>query len=323
MHHPTPSNLTKTLEDISDARLSSYRSFFSPSNDAELYGLYCWNDSISSCFMRLIGVTEVTLRNRFHGVISQHMSHGTSNPNNSNDWFNHIGLLGKSKKNIEKITHDITWPSGQYTATPKNPPVSPNQVIANMTFGFWPILLDCKSLPWGDLLPLIIPNHRYSSHKNYWASQINIDGLYERLCKVRDLRNRVAHFEPLWKLKDIFEEKRSKKGSTIVPAIEYPSPQTAAESLHRLNVLYNRTTQLLFWLSKERAQAFMLSEVNQTATYLLTEKAIHDFKIQKVVTEAKLNSLTKSWGMKLILKERRPIWVYQNKKLVGRYYPEP
>jgi len=72
MYNPTPLNLLSSLDSISAARLSSYRRFFIPASDSELYGLYCWNEVLSTNFMRLTGIVEVALRNRFHLALSQY-----------------------------------------------------------------------------------------------------------------------------------------------------------------------------------------------------------------------------------------------------------
>lgn len=326
MYNPIPASLPKTLEDISHARLSSYREFFLPQNDSELYGIYCWNEVLSSCFMRLIGSVEVTLRNRIHLVLSQHIARtragrfvGTPD---SNDWYNHVGLRGKSSEKIWEITHDKHWDQQQRRKiyTPKAVPVSPNSVISGMTFGFWAPILDLR-LPWNSLLPQIIPNHRYASQPAHWNNQAHVGQVYERIVRVRDIRNRVSHFEPLWKIKDILEEKRQRTG--VVVNVEFPAPTNETEALARLNMLYQRVQQLLYWLSKERAEDFMHSELHQTTQWLMTKEALSNFKHGYQARNARLGSISKSWGMKLVLMDRKPIQIYHNSKIVGRYYPTP
>ncbi len=325
MYNPIPVSLSKTLDDISQARLSSYKAFFLPNDNNELYGLYCWNEALSSCFMRLIGVVEVTLRNRIHLILSQHVAQ--SHPNqftgnhNSNDWYNLVGLRGKSLDKVKEITHDKRWDALQrrnvYTA--KAVPISPNSVISSMTFGFWAPILDLN-LPWNSLLPQIIPNHRYANQPNHW-NNAHVGQVYERIVRVRDIRNRVSHFEPLWKLKDIYEEKKQAPGVSI--NVEFTAPKNEDEALDRLNMLYKRVQQLLYWLSKERAADFEHSELHQTAQWMMTKEALSHFKQGYRASNARLGSFSKSWGMKLMLMERKPIHIYHKSKLVGRYYPTP
>lgn len=56
-------------QDLSLPRLSSYQHFFKPESPIELYGHYCWNEAISAAFFRLIGIVEITLRNKLHSAL--------------------------------------------------------------------------------------------------------------------------------------------------------------------------------------------------------------------------------------------------------------
>lgn len=323
MYNPTPLNLAPSLEAISSARLSSYQRFFSPASPEELYGLYCWNEVLSSNFMRLTGIVEVALRNRFHVTLSQYaMAHHQSRiigTADSNNWFEVIGLSGKSEEKVKDITHNSYWDKiakrKQYT--PKLHPVSPNNVIASMTFGFWAPLLDLP-LDWRTIIPKLLPNHKYASNPAHWSKH-HVGTVYARLETVRSLRNRVAHFEPLWKLPDIYEEKKVARGTTV--SVEYPAPQNEAEVLVRLNMLYQRLTQLLHWLSSDRAKDHSQTEFHQKTLYLMTQGALDSFKKGYLQKEVRLSSMTKSWGMKLVMNERMPVQVLHKQKPIGNFYP--
>lgn len=324
MHHIVPRSLTKTLEDISHARLSSYRSFFNPPCDEALYGLYCWNETLSACLMRLIGVLEISLRNKFHVALSTRMwTPGVSvGIQSSNDWYNHVRLSGKSEAQVQKITHRIVR-RGQ-PPVPRTPAPSPNQVVASLTYGFWPRLLDLshdksgKPIDWGQLLLQVVPYHQQRT-PSHWKRQAHQDSIYARLDMVGGLRNRVAHFEPIWKLKDLKEEKRERPGVTV--GAELPAPQTVEEAIERLGLLFRRTSQLLFWLSKDRAVDFAESETNHIAKYLLTKDALNRYQRMSPAKNARLSSVSKSWGMKLVLRDNTPIIVYDKLLAIGRYYP--
>lgn len=324
MYNPTPLNLPGSLDAISAARLSSYRRFFRPSSDAELYGLYCWNEILSANFMRLSGILEVSLRNRFHLALSRYaMAHhgpkiiGSADANN---WYEVLSLGGKSAEKVKAVTHEKSWSKAQNRPvyTTKRQPVSPNQVIANMTFGFWAPLLELR-LPWDSIIPTIFPHHRYATNAAHWNNQKNIGTVRARLETVRSLRNRVAHFEPLWKLPDIKEEKKEAKGVAV--KVEFPAPTNEAEVLARLNMLYRRITQTLHWLSTHRASDHAQSEFHQKTLYLMTQDALDEFKCGQARSDVKLGSLTKSWGMKLMLQDRKPIQISHRQKVIGNFYP--
>lgn len=324
MHYVTPVSLAKSLDDISQARLSSYRTFFAPKDDAALYGIYCWNEAISSCFMRLIGVLEISMRNRFHNALSARLwnptvSHGS---NASNDWYNRLPLGKKSDDQIKAMTH-VRIKGG--ALVPKSKPPSPNKVVAGLMYGFWSKLLDVHSdsagnkIDWGKLLVDIVPNHHQRTD-SYWRKQSHQDVLYARIELVGDLRNRVAHFEPLWKLRELKEEKRERPGQPK-PAVLAPAPANAAEAILRLQELYWRTSQLLHWVSKERAADFADSETNHLAHYLMTSDALDWYQQPLPRQDARLSAVTKSWGLKLKLRDRSPVWISDKSRLVGRFYP--
>ncbi|PBK51306.1 hypothetical protein C6380_05170 [Pseudomonas syringae pv. actinidiae] len=322
MYNPTPFNLTPSLDAISTARLSTYRQFFNPNSDEELYGIYCWNEMLSSNILRLIGSVEVTLRNRFHTLLSQHAHTSqwayTGTPD-SNDWYSHAGLTGKSEDKVKAITHDSrydrTLRTKVYVAKPY--PISPNKVVSSMTFGFWAPLLDV-GLPWKTLLPQIFPRHRYASVPNFW-NQAAIGTIYERLNAVRDIRNRVAHFEPIWKIKDMPEEVRPTRG--VTPRVELPAPTNEAEALVRLQTMYDRIVQLLYWMSADRAADYRTTELHQKSSYLLTQDGLDHFKSVSATQTYRMSTLTKSWGMKLVFQQRKPLQLTHKGKVVGHFFP--
>ena len=326
MYNPTPLNLAPSLDAISSARLSSYNKFFSPVSQEELYGLYCWNEVLSANFMRLTGIVEVALRNRFHLTLSQyamanHKSRiiGTAD---SNNWYEVIRLSGKSEEKVRNITHDSYWDKTMRRKiyTPKPYPVSPNSVIASMTFGFWAPLLDL-TLNLQTIIPTIFPNHKYASNAAHWSNQQNVGTVYARLESVRSLRNRVAHFEPLWKLPDISEEKKVAKGRPV--KVEYPAPTNEIEVLARLNMLYLRVTQVLHWLSSDRAKDHSQTEFHQKTLFLMTQEGLDSFRRGYLHEEVRLSSMTKSWGMKMVMSGRKPIQLLHKQKVIGNFYPAP
>ncbi|MEC8900461.1 MAG: Abi family protein, partial [Pseudomonadota bacterium] len=194
-----PSNIQQTHIDISHARLSSYQNFFQCHDPQEVYGIYCWNEAISGALFRLISITEVVMRNRFHVALSQHFYSAMSvGSYEANDWYNHVGLTNKSQVKVRGVTHKPPSRRGQQW-TPKRPMPTSNDVVSQMTFGFWLKLLDARA-PWENLIPNVLPGHRHRE-ASHWKKLRNQDALYARIDLVNRLRNRIAHFEPVWKQK--------------------------------------------------------------------------------------------------------------------------
>lgn len=310
-----PLNIQQTLDDISVARLSTYRSFFPNTSHQEAYGIYCWNEALSSTLFRLISITEIVMRNRFHKALSLHCS---GNPAvvgmpDANDWFNHIALPHKSKDKIKKATEKHTKSRGWQ---PRVPPPSPNDVVSQMTFGFWPALLNSR-LPWGSLLPSIVPGHRYTTPA-HWAARRNQDALYTRIDLVNQLRNRIAHFEPVWKQGNILEEKRQRKNQSA-PAIVIPAPTNPADAINMLHERHNRTAELLRWLSPDRADDYRRSYVHDHFLWICSLEGLDAYRTLKPGYELPLARFKRDFNS--IARRGDMVRVRRSDGTMGTYYP--
>ena len=272
--------------------------------------------------MRLLGILEIILRNRFHATLSQYAWDPNTSVGieHSNDWYMKLyrpfgpGGGSTSDKNLKKKIGSL------------GNPASPNKVIAGMTYGFWPHVLDKLSdnagvaVPWDTLIPKILPNH-HQQDATYWGVQAHQDALFARIELVGDLRNRVAHFEPLWKFGVELSETRARQSSprTLVAA----APTTIPETLKRLRLSYRKTTQLLNWLSKSRAAEYRESENHQALEWLMTEDSLSHFKNLPAHQKVRLSSLTKAWGLKSELQSTKFAVVTYKNVPIGRYYSAP
>ena len=267
-----PHNIQQTHQDISLARLSSYQHFFQVTDPDEVYGIYCWNEAISGALFRLISITEVVMRNRFHHALSLYADQSFSpvGHTTSNDWYNHIPLSGKSQDKIRKETHVCR--KGKWLAKHKTP--SANDVVSRMTFGFWPNLLD-SNVPWGPLLPQIVPGHRHKT-ESHWKVLKNQDALYARIELVNKLRNRIAHFEPVWKQGVLRQEKRQRQNQK--PAVVQLAPMTPEQALARLSLLHDRTLELLKWFSPDRAKDYENSYVRSHFDWLCSTEGLRSYQ---------------------------------------------
>lgn len=332
MHHLLPQDLNDALDDISPARLSNYVSFFAPATPAEIYGLYCWNDALSSRIMRLTGIIEIILRNRFHVALSRKYWNPAESRGNvdSNDWYLKLykpyAPYNRQNTGDKKIRDKL----GEFVNQ-----ASPPKVISGMTFGFWPRVLDAKRtsgftpaglivpkmpVPWDVLLPQIVPGHHQFTPA-YWGAQAHQDALFARIDLVNSLRNRVAHFEPLWKFPPELEEKRERHG--IKPQVIASEPVTIEHMLGRLRRSYRRTTQLLLWLSKSRATAYEHSENHQALDWLMSKSALDHFRSLPAHREVRLSSLSRNWDLKSELRTSGFVLITEKGANIGRYYSGP
>ncbi|MEZ8967645.1 Abi family protein [Vibrio breoganii] len=306
-------------QDLSPPRLSSYGHFFKPKSPTELYGHYCWNEAISAAFFRLIGIAEITLRNKLHSALSQHYYNPKSvGSKHSNDWYKHLDLNQRSKENILKITHKRK--KGKWH--PKNPPLSHDDVISRLTYGFWPKVLDIqkdianKPVPWGQIIPTIIPYHRYKTD-GYWKKVKHQDILYARLEMVGSMRNRIAHFEPIWKQGALFEETRERQNK--VPKKLENAPTSDKEALDRLILIHERIQELLGWLSSSRLKNYQNSYTFRQLNWLLSVsgKATYlDLQGQNQLSQTEFKR-----NMTSIVSKQKTFAITKKNDVVGIFYP--
>lgn len=306
------------VQALSHARLSNYRSFFGAADDAEALGLYQWNEELSGVLFRTISLVEVVLRNQFHRAMS--LRYGAVGGHGSKDWFAHVALDLHSKSKIMDITH---YRQGQQML-PRVPVPSPDDVVSRLTFGFWPHLLDLKkdvnhqAVDWGPILVDVLPGHR-QRQATYWAKLKHRDALFARLDLCNELRNRIAHHEPIWKLGPLLSEGRPRRGVPL--AIQAPAPATPADALARLQLLYGRVVELLSWLSPALSEQHVASEMHlrclsllQFNTLKVYQRAAPPVEID-LAAQVNLRALRKA--LRYASRHRQPVLVKDGHRVIG------
>jgi hypothetical protein len=306
------------IQALSHARLSNYRSFFGAADDAEALGLYQWNDELSAVLFRTISLMEVVLRNQFHHAMSHR--YGAVGGQGSRDWYAHVALSPLSKSKIQDITH---YKRGAQLL-PRVPAPSPDDVVSGLTFGFWPHLLDLKvdlhhqPVSWGPILVDVLPGHR-QRQASYWAKVKHRDSLFARLDLCNELRNRIAHHEPIWKLGPLMTEGRSRPGSPLT--IQAAAPTTPADALNRLRMLYDRITELLGWLSPAVATQHLAGDMHLRCVNLLQLDTLGEFR--RALPPAEINlaivpnlrSLRKA--LRYAARRKQPVLIKDGHRLIG------
>lgn len=270
-----PSNVSETVTHISKDRLDSYRNYFNLISDEECLGLYLWNDALSSSFFKLVSIFEVSLRNTIHKELSrQFNTNRTQGSAFDNDWYEHLitnNYVNEiSKKHIRKATHIKTRTRRKATLIPKRPVTSPGKVIASQSFGFWGGLIEntTSNVDWKSVLFNGLKGH-FASNITYWT-QSSIDDFIERLSEVNELRNRIAHHEPIWK----FTEIKHHRTKTII----YSAATNPSESLTRMMTLNSRICRILGWISEDRKNDYLNSHYKRHFDWLVSQQAIDTYK---------------------------------------------
>jgi len=206
---------------ISKARLSSYGQIVRKKNKKNLVAAYLWNKHVSSAVYPILQCLEITLRNALHEAGSKHFL--------ASDWYDRAMKYGGDEKFIsqastleikffrksagyKKVQGKKAWVSNhenmlrnvknKLLRDGKN--ITPDAVISETMFGFWVGLFedaysgtDPKKTIWPHIEPTIFPNIATSNRKL----------AHNKLLKLKTLRNRMSHHEPIWKDKNVIDDK--------------------------------------------------------------------------------------------------------------------
>ena len=176
-------------------RLTRYLAFTNGGRQQAIQ-LYEHNTRISKAMFGIIQPLEIAFRNVVHGTLAS----GLGRP----DWYDAGILVNPDLDSIEKARKSLWfW----------NKTETPDRIVAELTFGFWVRLLNKnyeKSL-WVPHLYKCFP-HRPNPDRHK---------VQERFIKIRDLRNRVAHHEP------IFFRRLERDYERVLTALEWICPVSA------------------------------------------------------------------------------------------------
>ena len=162
---------------LSEERLHGYLAATAGDLDAAI-ALYEWNGAISSALFEVLGDVEVIVRNALHDSLREWHARGPL----GGEWHeNAHGLLA------DREMTDIVTAKLRLQRSRKS--VSPGAIVAELNFGFWRYLLTKKysSTIWPAVGRMAFPNMDHRRPQLLWA----------RMGRLNDLRNRIAHHEPI------------------------------------------------------------------------------------------------------------------------------
>ncbi len=151
-------------------------------NKTDALVAYSWNIELSQVLYPAIQIFEITLRNSLHRAITATYQ--------TEYWFDAPFLDSKEKIVIEQAKNSLKK---------VNKKVEPGKVIAELSFGFWTSLFDIRyehnQILWPKLLKSVfqyLPKRHRT--RQYLSRELN---------RIRNLRNRIFHFEPIWHWQDL------------------------------------------------------------------------------------------------------------------------
>lgn len=196
---------------ISQARLEAHRP--PGGTDLEMLTNYYWNISLCKALYPAVHALEISLRNSIHLAASvQYVTPF---------WFDHSGVL--MDQQLERVR------AARNELALKNKPQTPDDIVAQLMFGFWVSLFnspyECSPPPaptdrvaWHDVAnqPSQLFQEVFPNVPNAMRSRKKVS---RRLNKVLHLRNRIMHHETIWKYTDL-----SRRHDEILEMIGWINP---------------------------------------------------------------------------------------------------
>lgn len=333
-----PDNYNLLFEALSEPRIGAYKNYFGNSlTDAQLFGCYQWNESISLTFFKLITIIEIVMRNRMHEALSSHYFnhtkkivnntrtsnskwtydlHTTQGHQQSCNWYNAVDSASNSILNslsLSKIHSKTHNSRGKAIAANRAP--SPDDIVSSLSFGFWSSLVDkCPDLNWDNLLVSIFPKHR-TSNSNQWNSPIEQKKLSYRLDLIRDFRNRIAHHEPIWKFSELLSEQPPLRNGQIVTGTPRPildqASTTPQNSIRRLRNIYNKHLEFLKWMSKDIHDDIKASSLHTHLLWLCSDQGLEAHLDRNTLTSTSMKTSQFKRELQSILRGKKKAFLHK------------
>src|SRR3990167_330396 len=171
---------------FSQERLEGYLSHTHCNNSKnEALIAYSWNIELSQAFYPALQILEIALRNSLDKSITENFQ--------TEQWFELPFLHEKERAKINKA---------KKTLKEKKKELTPGRIVAELSFGFWASLFDIRyehdQTLWPKLIKPAFPFlPKAQRTRNFLSRELN---------KIKFLRNRVFHYEPIWHWKDLSQQ---------------------------------------------------------------------------------------------------------------------
>jgi hypothetical protein len=125
---------------------------------------------------------EVAFRNRLHDALKTHFGMAA--------WFDMPWVLLRERQKVTDAKAELQK---------RQAPLEPDRIIADLSFGFWTSLLSSAydQVVWNQRAVI---RHALPHMPNHLRTRRRIS---DRMHRLRLLRNRVFHYEPIWHWRDL------------------------------------------------------------------------------------------------------------------------
>ena len=170
--------LAELQPSLSTVRLARYQS---PTGDAlETAVNYLWNVALAEALFCSLNAVEIALRNGLHKTLT----HQFGTPS----WYDQTGLLDPAQQNSIAVVKQRIQSYGD--------PVTPDRVVSELMFGFWVVILsrNYEGRLWRGGGSAALKGAFQRIPKRQRQRQT----IHQQYNKIRELRNRVFHYEPIF-----------------------------------------------------------------------------------------------------------------------------
>ncbi len=175
----------KLTQALSHERLSAYARRAPGQGNRVLFAHYAWNMALSESLYPVLQALEVLLRNTVDNAARHYFGKA--------DWYDDSRIIQhpNDRSSIDKARRILNR---------QNKPIEPGRIIAELNFGFWTSLFDRRyeQVLWPRMLKTTFP---------YMPRRIRTrQTLSKRFHRIRILRNRIFHHEPIWYWQDLLQQ---------------------------------------------------------------------------------------------------------------------
>ncbi|ELY3759819.1 Abi family protein [Cronobacter universalis] len=274
---------------ISKARLKTYIALTNHATLEECIGAYVWNKRVGAALFPLLQCLEVTLRNGIHNAASAHFNnpawfdpltklagHDYFNsfmlqyPHLVNDFYRkNISSGSRKNKRVWISRHESMLKQAKEKLKSSHKPQHADAIVAELMLGFWVGMfeknyhaLNSSDRLWPHLESVVFPNLLPSERRH--------GDILNKLLPIKDLRNRVAHHEPIWK---------------------HASVGNSVAAIKMLMTLIDDIVFLINGISRERADMLHESGIEGMARAICRKESLDFYLAGRISKEISLRRL--------------------------------
>nr|WP_314602441.1 Abi family protein [uncultured Enterobacter sp.] len=274
---------------ISKARLQTYIALTNNATPGECIGAYVWNKRVGAALFPLLQCLEVTLRNGIHNAASAHFSNPawfdpltklaghdyfsssiTQYPHLSNDFYRkNISSGSRKNKKIWTSRHENMLKQAKDKLSKGHKTQHADAIVAELMLGFWVGMfeknyhdLNTSNRLWPHLESMVFPNLLPSDRRH--------GDIQNKLLPIKELRNRVAHHEPIWK---------------------HVSVGNSVAAIKMLTSIIDDIVFLINGISRERAEMLYESGIEGTARAICRKESLDFYLSGRISKEVSLRRL--------------------------------